>query len=921
MTGHEHRDVVSGVQALRREVERDNCLDGAFGMAAWPWPHQVAQVKAILEDTCVRHCIADEVGLGKTVQAVAVVRALMLRRPNLRVAFFVPDELVAQWRDEALARGGFAVDDPGEPTDDTAAREHRPMLVWPARVRTQPDLWAGLQKLDVLVVDELTRLSQSNLERLVRIGRDVPNLLVLTATPPLNDDSASRRLLEMVEPVRALLGGEQPWQHLLHIERTAAEGADVEARRRLAPVYAAARRIVRARRSSWRGVLPSREVVLHEIEPTVAELERERLLWRWMRRATDTSRDFDHVRLAQRVRSRRSLVQRVTYLRGHGHDREDLLERISALLGAEHGDSRYEGLCDVLCTIWREDPQAKVLVGANDNLTVDDLAERLPASFDDHGGAPLSVAKIRNQRAGPGALVDPDDQVQAAVAAFRTGTAKVLLLTDEGVTGLNLQYARHVVLFALPWDPVEVEQLLGRVDRLGNEEATAKGEEQGRPIVVHVLVQRGTVDERVCEVFIGSGLLKAPLATDRADVKALGDHIARVGLAAQGDEWRELVVEARRVASQDEEEQEHMPLYPYLPAAAPQAGPTARHVLDAMPAWPTLIECDRGERGRSTALRAWLVAMSSAGEYKFTGSVGGTGIEKFSYHHSGSRAREASVVCRRPVPSLPAAWSSQWVRTHRRGTEIAPTFRYPRRDGTLARVTFLDHGADLHEELVSAWRLRTSSGATRVQYSLVAERDGPLFTLRGSTLTLVIGRVDPGVLLPSSEEGDSATDADLRFLRGRVRSEVVVEGVITRGSAAPVRVARRALEVILGRCDAGDLKVPRSSEWGMMGSLGAKELSNAVRAALDAARAAARDRVTSQVPGLLADTDVRIQVIKAEAADLAALAEGAVRAAGASANGSAHRATARCDALSAAAQRAVEGDLFVLSAEVHIRIV
>ena len=70
-------DLCLGIQGARRAVEREVAgFGGALGVAAVPYPHQLANVQRVLTDSSIRHLIADEVGLGKTVQALMILNAL-----------------------------------------------------------------------------------------------------------------------------------------------------------------------------------------------------------------------------------------------------------------------------------------------------------------------------------------------------------------------------------------------------------------------------------------------------------------------------------------------------------------------------------------------------------------------------------------------------------------------------------------------------------------------------------------------------------------------------------------------------------------------------------------------------------------------------------------------------------------------------
>lgn len=80
-------------------------LGGALGVAAEPLPHQLATVRRVLSEAEIRHLISDEVGLGKTVQALMIVNALRFQDPTHRTLVVAPDNLLSQWQDECWTKG------------------------------------------------------------------------------------------------------------------------------------------------------------------------------------------------------------------------------------------------------------------------------------------------------------------------------------------------------------------------------------------------------------------------------------------------------------------------------------------------------------------------------------------------------------------------------------------------------------------------------------------------------------------------------------------------------------------------------------------------------------------------------------------------------------------------------------------------
>ena len=108
--------LMHGVQAMRRYVERLACpIQGGSGVRAQFYPHQIQNVQRILTSTRIRHLIADEVGMGKTIQALAFLAreksAGRLENPALIIA---PTSVMPNWQAEARTGPSPRRDHPGD---------------------------------------------------------------------------------------------------------------------------------------------------------------------------------------------------------------------------------------------------------------------------------------------------------------------------------------------------------------------------------------------------------------------------------------------------------------------------------------------------------------------------------------------------------------------------------------------------------------------------------------------------------------------------------------------------------------------------------------------------------------------------------------------------------------------------------------
>jgi len=144
----------------------------------------------------------------------------------------------------------------------------------------------------------------------------------------------------------------------------------------------------------------------------------------------------------------------------------DLLERTRALAtGAKEA---------ALVRLLAQNPAEKKLVFAHQRDTLRHLAEVLRQRK-------LSFATFSGDMAGP--------RKDAAVAAFRD-SVPILLCTESGGEGRNLQFCNTLVNFDIPWNPMAIEQRVGRVDRIG----------QAREVFVFNLVTAGTIEDSVLRI-------------------------------------------------------------------------------------------------------------------------------------------------------------------------------------------------------------------------------------------------------------------------------------------------------------------------------------------------------------------------------------------------------------------------------------
>lgn len=149
-----------------------------------------------------------------------------------------------------------------------------------------------------------------------------------------------------------------------------------------------------------------------------------------------------------------------------------IARRVGDFAALRRHDSKFAKLLNALQRYWRERPRKKVVLFSFYRHTLYYLHERLTengiASVVLHGGM----------------------DKQSALNYFASGSGPDILLSSEvAAEGVDLQFSSLLVNYDLPWNPAKIEQRIGRIDRIGQQE---------KAILIWNLVYADTIDERVC---------------------------------------------------------------------------------------------------------------------------------------------------------------------------------------------------------------------------------------------------------------------------------------------------------------------------------------------------------------------------------------------------------------------------------------
>ncbi len=215
--GHETPHFAECRRPFVREITRQRAgsrgLSGVLSGVAELYPHQIDIAARVLLDPIPRYLLADEVGLGKTIEAGFVIRQFILDRPGASVVVIVPSLLVGQWKEELERRFVLTESDVGgdelSGSDDWLRRQVSGRGRCLVLSHEAWQHWPDASQVDLVVVDEAHRIAAESsnwdstngpYQRLAHLSRGVPGLLLLSATPLLYNEESFLRMLHLLDP-------------------------------------------------------------------------------------------------------------------------------------------------------------------------------------------------------------------------------------------------------------------------------------------------------------------------------------------------------------------------------------------------------------------------------------------------------------------------------------------------------------------------------------------------------------------------------------------------------------------------------------------------------------------------------------------------------------------------------------------------
>ncbi|GAK49584.1 Snf2 family helicase, putative [Candidatus Moduliflexus flocculans] len=429
------------------------------------YDHQLQTALTVLNTMRGQALLADEVGLGKTIEAAIIMKELLARGLVKRILILTPASLMNQWQDELQTKFGeefvIAIHDEDWQRDKVIASISRLRLPkkrqTPANAQeNEEDISGALhilrQEYDLVIIDEAHKLKHRATQRFKFVSQIRKKyMLMLTATPVHNNLTELYNLVTLLKP--GLLGTIRSFKrHFV----ASADARRPKNEQHLKTLLASV--MIRNRRSDVNIRFPARKSAIYHLSLSEKEQQLYEHVSAYIREEfkAQTKHEFHLLsltmlqkELCSSARAVKTTLEKIAAREQYPDDAKARLRGFAEFAGDITKNRKIDALLELLTQY-----PGKCLVFTEFLETMGLIRERLDqagiAAQTFHGSMDLA-------------------QRRDAMRHFQR-TARVMISTQTGGEGFNLQFCHQLVNFDLPWNPMMVEQRIGRLHRLGQQE-------------------------------------------------------------------------------------------------------------------------------------------------------------------------------------------------------------------------------------------------------------------------------------------------------------------------------------------------------------------------------------------------------------------------------------------------------------------
>jgi SNF2 family DNA or RNA helicase len=454
-----------------------------------PYNFQLETALQVINEMNGNAILADEVGLGKTIEAGLIMKELLLRNEINSILIAAPKSLLSQWKSEMAEKFGEPFSIANSHRESTLKKENRIICSHNLLARKY-DLLAS-RTWDLVVVDEAHAFRNTHSKGRACLSNLRKNhLLLLTATPLCNRLTDLYSIVDLIQP--GLLDSERAF-----VSRYAQDARSRVVKETEATTLRQTLREIKCRTRREQTGIPftKRYVESRTLEPTEAEQEFIEKATEYLQQIsqnhfktiealiaenpnikfTESQSNailvFQAITLQQSFSSTpgasiQSLMKRQQRFPSEAQATSELIEMASKIKSAK---------MELLKKVLNEVRNEQALIFCLRKITARQIKDMLNQEY---GKADVFLGDMNQAER---------DQV---IERFKTGQTKYIVATDAAAEGLNLQNCCIMFNYDLHWNPMKIEQRIGRIHRF----------KQDRDVTIFNLAVKDTIDDYVLHV-------------------------------------------------------------------------------------------------------------------------------------------------------------------------------------------------------------------------------------------------------------------------------------------------------------------------------------------------------------------------------------------------------------------------------------
>ncbi|HYW18379.1 MAG TPA: SNF2-related protein [Nodularia sp. (in: cyanobacteria)] len=429
--------------------------------------YQIETARKVLRQLGGRALLADEVGLGKTIEAGLIIAEYLARGMVQSMLVLTPASLVSQWQSELSDKFNIATittdnRDPQQPIDEFWTNNPRIIASLNTAKSAKHYPHVTSRTWDLVVVDEAHHLkNRTTLNWKLVNALNKRFILMLTATPVQNSLVELFNLLTLLKP--GLLQTEAAFKKEYVDSRNGRVPKNPEKLRSLMREV-----MVRNTRALVDVKLPKRFATTITVTPQAGEEKLYQDLSEYLRNSEDKLDRLSRTNLLMRAGSSPGALA-------------DSLKQLTLRLPDEELKSLARRAAQV-----KQVEKAKVLVEMLSKSSQKTLVFTTHKATSTYLAKTLLAANIPFAEFQGGMSLKQKDE---AIAAFRDNVS-VLLASETGGEGRNIQFANAIVNYDLPWNPMKIEQRIGRIHRIG----------QTQDVFIFNFCLKGSIEEYILRI-------------------------------------------------------------------------------------------------------------------------------------------------------------------------------------------------------------------------------------------------------------------------------------------------------------------------------------------------------------------------------------------------------------------------------------